>query len=211
MIRRISLLFALGVVLAGCSVTGGNDAAMSAVGKPANAQAATRLQHLLAAGAPVLLVGVETRGQVATLARLVQRGGRATCVTADDVSISFEHGILVATRGVGFDLMSADISGPKRLILARRAGRATRFHSYLDGENHTVIHSYVCDVTNRGARRVAAGKGTIATTLMAETCAGAADRFENLYWLDPRTGTIVQSRQWVGPTTGSLQLRTVSQ
>lgn len=198
----------LAAAVAGCSSEGESQLdyfradAPDRTGRKATEQA--RFAQLLDNNAPTLLVGVESRSQLAGVALSADRDGRRTWTTPDDVSISTQGGLLVATRGLSFDLMAADVSGVAPLILARQAGQAERFHRYLDGEYHTVFSSYVCDIENLGKREVTLLGDRYATTLMSEDCIGTTDAFTNLYWL---SGTeVVQSRQWVSAGTGPLQI-----
>ncbi|KCV81872.1 hypothetical protein ATO10_11015 [Actibacterium atlanticum] len=167
-------------------------------------RAFSRAQLLLQQGRPGLLVGVEEFGKVAPMLLLNMRDGRATWITTDDVSIITHQGMLEGTRGISFDLITADLSQVMPLVLGRREGQAKRFHSYLGGENETVFRSYVCDVTNSGPREFTLAGAQYTATLMSEDCVGPASQFTNLYWV--RGAEIVQSRQWVSEGAGALQI-----
>jgi len=209
--RAVVLLFAACLGVTGCS--SGDDAYINLLrdALPGDAAvdqgAADRVNALLAAGRPALLAGVESREQVSVMALLAQRDGLTTWITPDDVSVSLQDGFLSASRGLTFDLMSSDTSQVRALVQSRRAGQAPRFHSYLDGENQTVTRSYVCTVAPSGRVEITVSGGAVRQAdLVAETCVGFAETFENLYWLAPGQTTILQSRQYLSAGTGALQL-----
>ena len=125
-----------------------------------------------------------------------QNGTVTTWQSADRVSVSCDAGILVATRGLGEDLMSADVAGTRAFLQGHGAAEWSRLHSYLDGDYRTLWRGFRCtgrlapDRDSRLRQRI-------------EACYGPAGRFTNRYWQDAR-GVVVRSRQWVGPTLGYL-------
>ncbi len=113
-----------------------------------------------------------------------------------------EGGLLLATRGLGGDLMIADLSDVPA-ALAGRTRQAERVHRYLDGENHLVARAYVCDYT-RAADQTEAYFRSIPATRVTETCSGLNDGFENRYWIDG-AGRIVRSVEWVSAAVGHVE------
>ncbi|EIE51165.1 YjbF family lipoprotein [Salipiger aestuarii] len=111
-------------------------------------------------------------------------------------------GLLQATRGMGGDLMSADLADVQ-VAVSGQARRAERVHRYLDGENHIVAMAFVCDYA-RTPDQTTAYFRTLAVTRVTETCTGLNDRFENRYWLDG-AGRIVRSVEWIGPAVGWVE------
>ena len=103
----------------------------------------------------------------------------------DGSGFTFEDGLLVATRGVGEDLMSSDLSQLRALLRAGRDGTAERFHSTLDGEGRVVLKSYVCEVT-------------FSEVTAREDCAGLDETFVNIYRIVPGMGTVSSSIQRTG-------------
>ncbi|UWR35713.1 YjbF family lipoprotein (plasmid) [Sulfitobacter sp. W027] len=111
-----------------------------------------------------------------------------TYVTPDGISVNLRQGVLISTRGLGFDLMSANVS--EVLASLRQGGSAVRIHRYLDGEDQIVIKSFICDYV-----------GNINIT---ESCYGNDQTFENRYRMS--AGRVVVSRQWIGPQIGYISL-----
>ncbi len=168
-------------------------------------------QALLATAAPAIVVSVENRDAATGFLRQSSRTQGAstieTWISPDNVALYLEQGFVVGTRGLGLDMMSADISQVASLVLARRDGQVQRFISFLDGNDQVTVRSYVCDIESRGGREIDLGSGMVPTELMQERCANPDQTFQNLYWIETRTNQIAQSRQWAGDFSGPLAIR----
>lgn len=144
-----------------------------------------------------LRVTLPATGAQATLAPVARNGDVTVWQTLDGITLSFRSGVLVATRGLGDDLMSADVNGT--LAMLRGTDEATHYphiRSYLDGEDRTVFRSFQC---RRDARAEAAPARRI-----TERCASPHGETTNTYWLD-QTGEITRSRQWVSPAIAYME------
>lgn len=119
------------------------------------------------------------------------RQGKKIYQTVDNISLTLDGGIVVATRGFGFDLMDADVRQIHALI-RNGGGRASRVHRYLDGANHTVLRAFDCVVEVQG-------------TSVVEKCYGYDTEFENTYRTN-QAGAIIASRQWLGPERGFISI-----
>ena len=133
---------------------------------------------------PVLLVQVPQRGAVAVMTRVASNRGVDTYMSGDSISISLRDGILIGTRGLGFDLMVADISAVAPAIAAG-AGQGTRTHRYLDGEDQIRVVTYDCRYQREN-------------DAVTEICDGGGLPFRNHYmgmrtvqWVSPRNGALV--------------------
>ena len=141
-------------------------------------------------GGPILIVQIPSRDAVAVLTRVGTNNGVDTFLTPDGVSISLRDGMVVATRGLGFDLMTADIAEP--LMAVKGSGdTAVRVHRYLDGENQIVAKSFGCAYSVTAVRQV------------TETCTSSSDNFENIFVMNAN-GNIASSRQWISPQIGAV-------
>lgn len=145
----------------------------------------------------VLLAGIEVRDAFATLSPIGENAGVVSWVTGDRIGLGLKQGVLVSTRGLGQDLMAADVSG---LLGALRAGRGQtiRIHDYLDGENQIHRSRFQCDVQLVGREVLSIYGLKVATKHMIESCQNPDYSFQNHYWISAG-GKIWQSRQWVGP------------
>jgi len=139
---------------------------------------------------PVLIAEVPDRDAVSALTRVGTNGGVETFLTPDGISVSMRNGVIVATRGLGFDLMTADVSEP--LVALRGGGQsAVRIHRYLDGENQIFMRNFVCAYTQQSNRQV------------TENCKSSSLSFSNTYVLGAG-GRILRSSQWISPQVGSI-------
>ena len=179
----------------------------------------TRAQ-LAAAGItqPVLLARLPS-GEAAGLVPAASNRGRIVWATEDGITLTGRGGVLAATRGLGGDLLSAET---EPVVLALAAGREARYRRVLrrlDGEGLILRQPYDCAL-RLGPREVVSVLGRRHDTrLSTETCrpvvptdpetpaAYAAVPFTNTY--NVGDGTIWVSRQWVGPSVGSLRLERV--
>ncbi|MEL6681258.1 MAG: YjbF family lipoprotein [Pseudomonadota bacterium] len=125
-----------------------------------------------------------------------QNGDVETFTTPDGVSFSFRNGMLVATRGLGADLMTADTGASLRAIRAGQGAGVVRIHRYLDGEDQIIVRSFVCTIRRDQ------------NTMLRESCQSPSFAFENTYQIGPQGG-IVGSRQWVSPERGYLSVEDI--
>lgn len=151
-------------------------------------------------GPELLRVSIPTIEAQATLGPVARRGDVTVWQTLDGITLSFKGGSLIATRGLGDDLMSAGVAGRLEMLRnttgADESGYYPHIRSYLDGEDRTVFRGYQC-------RRVPQARtGTdrdSALRRIEELCVSPANRFTNVYWLDLE-GAVIRSRQWISPT-----------
>lgn len=211
---RLTFLASAGVVLAllgGCSndpsranVTKTLVQGVSAKVKKSEPMALPTAAQLKAAVTPEvraqtgnqpLLIGSSLRVPVsAIMAMAAENGDVRTYLGTDGISFSLRSGVLVASRGLGTDLMSAEVSQVLPRIRAG-SGQAVRAHRYLNGENQLVVREYRCTYSRAGGEVI-------------EACSGEDASFENRYVLD-RAGKIVISVQWVSPLLGSYRLEDI--
>lgn len=137
---------------------------------------------------PTILAQVPARKAVALLTKVETNQGVDTYLSADGISISLRDGMIVATRGLGFDLMRADT---ERSLAAIAAPPQTisRAYDHLDGENHVISVTYECVYVVISSRQT------------KETCSLPRQRFENFYQRN-QAGKIINSRQWVSSQIG---------
>lgn len=133
--------------------------------------------------------------------RLVARNGEAdTYMATDNISVSYRRGILIATRGLGADLMAGD-AGATLFALQIPSGETyARQMRYLTGNHQSTWIQAGCTMKAAGAD-VRDGRKL---SRYEESCIARRDRFTNLYWLDG-AGKIVASRQWVSAAVGYLE------
>ncbi len=159
---------------------------------------------------PYIEVTLENSGVFAYLSQQqLRRDGRPGQIvvwrTEDNITLALRSGVLIATRGLGDDILSASA-----LVAAGRvgpvSGGARRYH--IRGlDNQTQSLTLACSLLDLGAETVEIVEQRYATRHLQERCEGAGGVVVNDYWVDSRSGRIWQSRQWAGPTIGYLRIR----
>jgi len=204
-----ALALALALSLAGCSGGGGTQdgqgVLLSALGQRAVSSVRTETEDPLAlprlrpgqrvrvdpsmiAGVtvPVLLAHLEDRGTVATLGRVAVNDGVATWQGADPVTLSLRSGgLLVGTRGLGADLMIADVAAIDTALRQGGGQGLIRVHRFLDGNLQLQSVTYRCTVVATGREEITIAGRTHAALRFEERCAGGEggqEAFVNTYW-----------------------------
>ena len=202
------VLAGLCLALSGC----GNDPNRTDLARlpgitPKNSPAPTVTAQQMATAAlaqlsePVILAVLEEPSRTALLVPLGDNRAVLTWTTVDRQTISLSGGRIVATRGLGADLMSSDATAP-------RPG-STSVHSMttLNSANETIRLRVACRIDS-GSREIltlASGE-TISTLRLRENCRGGTDAWENDFWI-AGDGLVRQSRQHLGTEIGSLTLQ----
>lgn len=159
------------------------------------------------APAPLLRARIETGGAVAFLGVIGEGRGVVTWASVDGLSITLRDGVVLATRGLGTDLMSAGV--PTAAGLAT-GSRDQRRHFYLFGGEVEQERAFDCALRDVGNERITVVELAYDTRHRVETCAGPGGlTFENHYWFDNRA-IIRQSRQWISPDVGFLELQNLN-
>lgn len=145
-------------------------------------------------GAAVMFAAVPARDRAAPIAVEGSRGGIVTWRTADNVSFSFDRGVLVATRGLGPDLMAGE-AAPTLAALARPDGPDYALRKrYLTGDNHDLMLTLTC--------RMAAPVVEDGAQVLTESCVlPDGQRVENRFAFG-QGGDLLRSAQWIGPDLG---------
>ncbi len=154
---------------------------------------------------PVAIYHLEKHKASAVLRPIARNGDYVTWASytgSERLSVTSKDNVLVATRGLGDDLMSSELEGLLALVKARQDGTAEIRQNYLDGENQTHEVTSVCTV-RRGARENVPGAtgGQVRATTMTATCRGEDETVENTYVVSD-AGEILRSRHWAGPSMG---------
>lgn len=222
----VAVLMVMVLALAGCgSDTGKTENASIArnmasgifarlmPGKKAKAGAPMGQEELALAGlrsntGPLLLATIESQGATTILGMVGENGGKRTYATPSQQNLVLRSGVLVATRGLGHDLMSTDLGPTPSLLAARQAGSANRVQRYLDGEGIERPLRLSCTLTPGTAQSYSFAGTDWSGLQMIENCKGSGLSIDNHY-LVAANGTVILSRQWIGPKLGYVTLQTV--
>ena len=179
----------------------------------------TRAQIAAAGITQPFLIARREDGSAAGLLPATGNRGRIVWATEDGITLTGRGGVLVATRGLGGDLLSAETEPVVQALAAGRSASYRRVLRRLDGEGLVLRQPYDCTLALGPAETVAVLGRRHATRRSTETCrpaippdpttpaAYAAAPFVNTY--NVGDGTIWLSRQWVGPAVGHLRLERV--
>ncbi|WP_330629610.1 YjbF family lipoprotein (plasmid) [Thioclava litoralis] len=136
-------------------------------------------------------------------------GTVVTWQSSDKATFTFRNGVLIASRGLGFDLLSA--SAP--------IGAQGRMGPAHGGERHYVIRAddyseirltLQCTLTAQPDETVEILGENHATRHLEERCTSPeGGRIVNDYWLGKADGALWQSRQWGGPRLGYVRFRQI--
>ena len=143
-----------------------------------------------------LRVDIPSTGAAAILLPAATNAGVSTWRTADGVTVSLTDGIVVATRGLGHDLMTADVRGTGAAMQGTTAQDYARRMRYLNSDAKDVFLSFTCSMRQGSS----GGNGQ---RLLQETCHSDTASFTNNYWFDS-TDRVQRSRQWISPEVGYL-------
>lgn len=160
---------------------------------------------------PTILIDLETLRQYGTLFQISKNGDSDVFMTFDNKTITFEHGVMVATRGLGADLMWLDATETLAAMKSRTVKSTTtkRIHKTLDGENRATGQVFDCRYKETGRQKVVSVHKQFNLTRITEDCASESKpgaEYSNEYWVDIPTGIIWKSRQWAGPVIGYLAI-----
>ncbi|MCK0168773.1 YjbF family lipoprotein [Jannaschia sp. S6380] len=153
----------------------------------------------------VMLLVTERTDRGLTLVPLTVNRGTEQWIDANGGGILRRDGILVGTRGLGFDLLTADVAP---LAAALRAGGGTnvlRVNRHLRGDDRIEVRRYFCDVRPVGGETLTFYGRNFRTTVFEESCTGEGDAFVNRYWREG-DGTIRRAVERVSPETGHVEL-----
>ena len=134
----------------------------------------------------LLTIDIPVRKAQATLVLVARNQGVETWQTGDNVTVSMQSGVIVATRGLGFDVMGSDVTATLAALAGQRSGAYEVARRYLTADNKSDRVTATCTM------------GRTPKGVYVESCTAGSASFRNDYWLDG-AGRILQSRQWLGP------------
>jgi hypothetical protein len=161
--------------------------------------------QLDAAGKPVLLATSQTLGQTSFLGVSDAKGDVITWKTPDGATFSQRNGVLIQTRGLGADLMSAEAPSVGQLLQAGSSYR--RIYYFLGDDDQGTRRTYDCTTTIVGKETIEVLGRSHNATHVTETCERPLGKLTNDYWIEGQS--IRQSRQWVSGRIGSVDFQRV--
>jgi Group 4 capsule polysaccharide lipoprotein gfcB, YjbF len=151
-------------------------------------------------GIPILRAVIPARGADALLTINDEKGDVATWATTDGTTFSLRNGVLIQTRGLGPDLMSAQV--PTVGMLSQDGGTHQRMYFFLGQEDLPSRRTYDCTVAVKGRETITIYGRNHNATHVTESCVRPQGKIENEFWIEG--ATIRKSRQWASGLTGYI-------
>ena len=128
--------------------------------------------------------------------------------TGDNASLTTRNGVLIATRGLGGDVLSSDV----RTSRGQPGPSSGGSHVQLirGGDEDALRMSLICELSDMGPQTIEIVDRRYATRHLQQRCTGGGGAIVNEYWVDRSANVVWQSRQWAGPEIGYLRLRRLS-
>lgn len=150
---------------------------------------------------PILRLVVPSRGLDGFLTISDTKGDVVTWTTTDRATFSFRDGVLIQTRGLGPDLMSAQV--PSVADLAADGGRHQRVYYFLGDDDQGTRRTYECAIKVVGPETIEILQRSHSVTRVVEDCARTYGPIRNEYWIEGTT--IRKSRQWASARLGYVE------
>ena len=161
--------------------------------------------RLDAAGVPVLLAVVRSVDQGNTLIPLAANLGTVQWTDAAGGGLLTRDGLLVGTRGLGNDLLTAEVGAVRAALRAGGRRGVPRVETRLRPDNVTIRQRYVCDVVPVGRETLEHYGLSFATTVYEERCDGDRVGTPNRYWVDAG-GAVRRQEVRVSKRAGILEI-----
>ena len=151
---------------------------------PDPVQVAAARKLLEDGGIPLFIIQNKDLALAAYFSRLGQNGDVITWSTQDYKSISMRDGMIIATRGLGPDIMSS--YAPTTEAVRRGTGTTRRVFFSLDAGDQNVRRDFDCVLNAAGTETITIVGKPYAARRIDETCTGQSGRFVNVFWFDGR-------------------------
>lgn len=166
---------------------------------------------------PLIVVELLDEGTRGGLLRAAQKRGVTFWISADNSSsMEFDGGVLRATKGLGYDLYSAETSGARAALQERGPSEYTRVFRHLDGTAVLNPITFHCEMTFQAHETIEVFDRQHKTRRYVELCNATelntlaqTMRFQNYYWRDSADMTVWAARQWISPRLGYMKLERV--
>ena len=170
---------------------------------PAAAAPVSR-KDLAAYGKPILRVRAELLGQDGFLTIADAKANVTTWTAQGQATFAQRDGVLIQTRGLGADLMSAEAPSLGQLT---SGASYTRVYFFLGEDDRGTRRTYDCVATAVGRESITILEKTHAVTHVSELCTRPNSKVTNEFWVEGKT--IRKSRQWASSRVGYIEFERV--
>ncbi len=156
-------------------------------------------------GLPILRAVIPARGADAFLTISDTKGGVVTWSTTDSTTFTLRDGVLIQTRGLGPDLMSAQ--APTLGALRVDGSKYQRIYFLLGADDRSTRRTYDCTVSIVGQEVIEVFGRSHKVTHVTESCSRPQDSIANEYWIE---GSVIRkSRQLASGGAGFIEFEQV--
>ena len=152
---------------------------------------------------PIILVSSLDKTSEATLVALGNNEEKLTWVSADGISVSYDNGVLIATRGYSQDLLSLKYKNPADLFSASKI-EYEKVHRYLSGENKYHDIYFKCTGIKKFSQPTLILENNLSVDTFVEKCEHSSYNYVNEYDLLAGTTIVLKSKQWISPANKSF-------
>lgn len=155
---------------------------------------------------------IDRLGIVNLFTETTRNGSYSTFRSPANISVTVDNGIIIATRGLGLDLISqrSDLSANKMFSTHLKQKPYTRFYRYLRTDNTLVSHHFICINSYTGIERIEVVGQSYNTRKFVETCQSEVSNFNNKYWVSTGSVKIMMSSQMTHPELGHITLQSLN-
>jgi hypothetical protein len=158
-----------------------------------------------------ILARLETDERGTVLYAAADNGGFVTYVSPLLQQITLKGAEVTATRGLGTDLLSGWSSSNDPLVRQTPPGAwpaaVDRVYEFPAEAPQGRVERYRCTFERGAVSEMVILQVRYSGVEMSETCAGPDGSFENLHFVDPATGAVRRSLQWIGPKVGLVDMQ----
>ncbi len=170
------------LVLAVSSVAKATLGRAKASRAPAKAAAPVTRADIEKFGMPILRAVIPVRSADALLTITDVKGSTVTWGTTDGTTFTQREGVLIQTRGLGPDLMSAQ--APSAAALRTAGGTHQRIYYFLGEDDRSTRRTYECTVTAAGTEEIQIFQRTHRVEKFTETCGRQQGSISNSFWFE---------------------------
>jgi len=156
-------------------------------------------------GLPILRARVAARGADAFVTMADTKGNVVTWATTDGSTFTLRDGVLIQTRGLGPDLMSAQ--APSLADLQADGGTHRRIYYFLGEDDQPTRRTYDCTVFITGGETIEVFSRAHRVKRVTETCVRPQGAITNEFWIEG--AAIRKSRQLASGGVGFIEFERV--
>jgi hypothetical protein len=176
----------------------------AAEGKPKAAPTALTRASIEHVKTPFLQIDAQGLGVKTFYSQVAQNGNYRTYLNNLKMSVTYNDGIITATRGFGLDLLSQGISISHDAMFAETNAPKfyTRTQQQLVKVKQVAEIDYNCILVTDDVETITIVEIDYQLTKFTETCRNTDRAFKNFYWVNADTKYIWKSAQSIGQQAG---------